>query len=506
MDDSLRPAYDSLVARLQETSRLGAISGLLHWDQEVIMPSGGADSRAKQIAALAGVIHEKSTHAEIGVLLDKLSSGDASSFNDFEKTNISEAQWDYNRSVRVPQELVREIAELGSRGHFIWIKARKENKFSDFAPVLEKFVRLIKKRAGYIDPDKSPYDVNIENFERGSSMSQLDPLFEKLKARLIPLIRAISESGYQPDSSFLEGEFPIKDQEELGKRISKDMGFSFDHGRMDVSVHPFCGGGDATDVRITTRYRTDNFVESLYAVIHETGHGLYEQGRMAEGRDLPASESLTMGIHESQSLFWERMIAQGKSFCSHYLAAFASVFPEKLKGVSARRFYDGINLCRPSFIRVEADEVTYPLHVILRYELEKELFDGTISVGQLPGLWNDKMEEYLGIRPPTDREGVLQDVHWSSGAFGYFPSYTLGAMYATQFYNAMLKDIPEAESQIENGQFKNIREWLKTNIHAKGSLFSPGELVRQVTGGPLSHEYFISYLNEKYGKIYRLND
>jgi len=445
MDDSLRPAYENLAARLQETSRLGAIMSLLHWDQEVIMPKGSADSRAKQIAALAGIVHEKSTHAEVGALLEKLSNCDTSRFTEVEKTNISEAQWDYNRSVRVPEDLVREIAELGSRGHMIWIQARKENRFSDFAPVLEKFVGLIKKRATYIDPDKSPYDVNIENFERGTSMAQLDPLFDKLKSQLIPFIREIRESGSQPDSSFLEGEFPIERQEELGRKISEDMGFSFDHGRMDVSVHPFCGGGDSTDVRITTRYRSDNFVESLYAVIHETGHGLYEQGRMSDCRDLPASESLTMGIHESQSLFWERMVAQRKSFCSHYLDTFASVFPEKLKGVSAQKFYEGINLCRPSFIRVEADEVTYPLHVILRYEIEKGLFDGTISVNQLPSQWNDKMEKYLGIRPPTDREGVLQDVHWSSGAFGYFPSYTLGAMYASQFFNAMLKDVPDAE-------------------------------------------------------------
>jgi len=504
MNNSLRQDYDSLVTRLQETSRLGAVMNLLHWDQEVMMPKGGADSRAKQISALAGIVHEKLTHATVGDLLDKLADSDASGFNEFERTNISEAQWAYNRSVRVPEELVREIAELGSRGHMVWIQARKDNRFEDFAPVLEKFVGLIKKRAAYIDPDKSPYDVNIENFERGACVAQLDPLFDKLRAQLVPLISAIRQSDTQPDASFLTGEFPIERQEELGRRISEDMGFSFDHGRMDVAVHPFCGGGDSTDVRITTRYSPDNFVESLYAVIHETGHGLYEQGRMAGYTDLPASESLTMGIHESQSLFWERMVAQSESFCSHYLELFASVFPDKLKGVSAPEFYEGINVCRPSFIRVEADEVTYPLHVILRYELEKGLFDGSVAVDQLPGLWDDKMEEYLGIRPPSDREGVLQDVHWSSGAFGYFPSYTLGAMYASQFYNAMLKDIPDAGSQIAKGEFKNIKGWLNKNIHAQGALYSAEELVRRVTGEPLNQDHFISYLKEKYGKIYKL--
>ena len=504
MGTSLRKDYQALVERLQEISQIGSIMGVLHWDQEVIMPKGGADSRAKQISALAGVHHEKATHPEVGDLLEKLSSCDDSNFNDFEKTNISEAQWAYDRSVRVPEDLVREIAELGSRGHMTWIQARKDDRFSDFAPVLEKFVQLIKKRSEFIDPDKSPYDVNIENFERGTSTAQLDPLFDNLKLQLIPLIKDISESKNKPDASFLEGNFPIDVQEKLGKQISSDMGFSFDHGRMDVSVHPFCGGGDSTDVRITTRYRPDNFVESLYAVIHETGHGLYEQGRMPDAKDLPVSESLTMGIHESQSLFWERMIAQRKSFCAHYLDTFASAFPNKLKGISAQQFYEGINLCHPSFIRVEADEVTYPMHVILRYELEKGLFDGSISVDQLPDLWNDKMEEYLGIRPPNNKMGVLQDVHWSSGSFGYFPSYTLGAMYASQFYNAMLKDIPDTESQIEQGRFENIKNWLNKNIHSKGTLLSPSELVKQVTGEPLNYKYFISYLREKYGNIYKL--
>ena len=506
METSLRKNYQSLVEKLQEISQIGSIMGVLHWDQEVIMPKGGADSRAKQISTLAGIHHEKSTHPEIGELLEKLISCDGSDFNDFEKTNISEAHWAYDRSIRVPEELVKEIAELGSRGHMTWVQARKDDSFSDFAPVLEKFVKLIRKRSEYIDPDTSPYDVNIENFERGTSTAELDPLFDNLKSQLIPLIKEIGDSKNKPDASFLDGEFPINIQEKLGKKISSDMGFSFDHGRMDVSVHPFCGGGDSTDVRITTRYRSDNFVESLYAVIHETGYGLYEQGRMADAKDLPVSESMTMGIHESQSLFWERMIAQRKSFCAHYLDTFVDSFPEKLRGVSIQQFYEGINLCKPSFIRVEADEVTYPMHVILRYELEKGLFDGSISVDQLPDLWNDKMEEYLGIRPHNNRVGVLQDVHWSSGSFGYFPSYTLGAMYASQFYDAMIKDIPDSESQIENGKFENIKNWLNKNIHSKGKLFSPSDLVMQVTGEPLNPKYFLSYLKGKYGSIYKLNN
>jgi carboxypeptidase Taq len=331
-------------------------------------------------------------------------------------------------------------------------------------------------------PDLSPYDANIDIFERGSTQERIDPIFATLKKELIGLIQTIQDSGTSPDKQFLQGNFPTSKQEELGRKISNQMGFSFDHGRLDVSIHPFCGGAHPTDVRITTRYREDNFIESLYAVIHETGHGLYEQGRMQEGWDLPVSEPLTMGIHESQSLFWERMIAQSRSFCSHYLATFQSVFNGQFDGVSGDQLYDAVNNCEPSLIRVEADEITYPLHIILRYELEKGLFDGSIQVNDLPGIWNDRMEEYLGIRPPSDSLGVLQDVHWSSGSFGYFPSYTLGAIYACQFFN----------------------DWLNKNIHRLGRLYSAEDLVKKVTGEPLNPHLYMSYLKEKYGAIYKI--
>ncbi|MCS5621093.1 MAG: carboxypeptidase M32, partial [Nitrospinaceae bacterium] len=314
MKESLEKDYFSLVRRLEESSRLGGIMGILHWDQEVIMPVGASESRAQQIGTLAGVLHEKTTHPEMGKLLDELSKADENGFTAFEWCNIREAHREFQMAIRVPKTLVTELAELSSRAHQIWVKARSENKFSDFAPVLKQLVDLKIKWAGYVFPDMQAYDANIDIYERGSTQKDITPVFDKLKAELIPLIKAIQESDYQPDTSFLSGQFSIEKQEALGRKISEEMGFLFDQGRMDVSVHPFCGGSHPTDVRITTRYRTDNFVESLYAVIHETGHGLYEQGRMHNGRALPVSEALTMAIHESQSLFWERMIAQGKPF------------------------------------------------------------------------------------------------------------------------------------------------------------------------------------------------
>ena len=499
-----REKYDLLTGRLEEISRLGGVMSTLHWDQEVMMPEGAGESRARQMAALAGVIHEKSADPILGDLLGGVELADEMLFNPHEWCNIQEARRDYDLATKVPKSLVQEMAELGSRGHFVWVEARKAGRFVDFAPVLSRFIELKTQWARAVYPEWEAYDANIDPFERGMKMAELTPLFERIKKELIPLVQAIAEKP-APDTRFLKGDFPVEKQEALGRRISRDMGFSFDKGRMDISVHPFCGGGHPTDVRITTRYRTDNFIESLYAVIHETGHGLYEQGRMAEGRDLPVSESLSMGIHESQSLFWERMIGQGRPFLSHYLPVFAEAFPASFQGVTEGQLYAAVNACQPGLIRVEADEVHYPLHVILRYEIEKGLFEGSIQVLDLPEVWNGKMRDYLGLVPESDSQGVLQDVHWSGGAFGYFPSYTLGALYACQFYRALVKARPEVPEEVARGEFSGTREWLGEKIHRQGRLHNAGELTRHVTGEALNPDHFMAYLREKYGEIYQLN-
>jgi carboxypeptidase Taq len=497
-------SYQKLTGRLEELTSLNGIAGILHWDQEVIMPSGGVKFRAKQMSTLAGILHEKSTDPAIGDWLSDLERQAGNEFDSYQAANIREAKRNYEREVKVPKKLVQEMAELSTTGRQVWVKARQENRFTDFVPTIKRWIELRKEWACHVEPEKTTYDANIDAYERGGSSEKFEGIFEKVKKELIPLVKAIQENGNTPDSFFLDGDFPTEKQKELGKQISEDIGFAFDKGRMDVSVHPFCGGSHPTDVRITTRYRSDNFVESLYAVIHETGHGLYEQGRMERDRELPVSEHLSMGIHESQSLFWERMIAQNESFCHCYLPKFKEAFPEKLKDVSVRKFYEGINLSEPSMIRVEADEVTYPLHIILRFEIEKGLFDGSMSPDDLPAIWNDKMETYLGIRPKTDTEGVLQDIHWSMGSFGYFPSYTLGAMYACQFFNTLKKQDSAIEDKIKSGNFSEIKKWLNESIHQQGRLYSTDDLVTQVTGEPLNPDYFINYLKYKYGNIYQL--
>lgn len=502
---SLAHHYQNLTERLADISRLNGALSTLHWDQEVVMPDGAIEARAQQIAALSGVIHERLTDPAIGECLEALAHADSDEFSVQQQCNIREAQRSYHLETRLPVKLVKEMAELGSRAHTVWVRARQDDDFSQFAPALKRFLALKKEWAHHAHPDLAPYDANIDNFEQGTTMAMLTPVFERLKQDLIPLIQAIQEKNYQPDASFLEGVFPIEKQEALGRKISTDMGFRFDCGRMDVAVHPFCGGSHPTDVRITTRYKESDFIESLYAVIHETGHGLYEQGRMADAADLPVSEASTMGIHESQSLFWERMIAQGKPFISHYFDTFRDTFPNNLQSATPESLYQAINICCPSFIRVEADELTYPLHVILRYEIEMGLFDGSMAVDDLPEIWNEMMNKYLGITPPNDRLGVLQDSHWSGGAFGYFPSYTLGAMYACQFYQTLLKEQPDTEQHISTGHFEPIRNWLNEKIHAQGKLYSPQELVKNVTGEALNPSYFVNYLKSKYSAIYHMH-
>jgi carboxypeptidase Taq len=496
--------YQNLVEKLSEISYLNGVMSTLGWDQEVVMPMGASEARAQQISTLAGVIHERMTDPRLGDCLAALEAEDTDRFNLLQACNIREARRKYDLETKISKKLVKEMAELSSQGHAVWVTARQDNKFSDFAPLLKRFIKLKKEWAQCVFPDMEPYDANIDNFERGTTMAEITPIFERLKMELIPLIQSIQDRQYQPDSSFLQGTFPVDKQEALARKISKDIGFRFDCGRMDVSVHPFCGGSHPTDVRITTRYKDSDFVESLYAVIHETGHGLYEQGRMLEGRDLPASESLTMGIHESQSLFWERMIAQSKNFCIHYFEAIQATFPDNLQGATADSLYRAINICKPDFIRVEADELTYPLHIIMRYEIEKGLFDDSIAVSDLPEVWDDMMMKYLGIKPPTDTLGVLQDSHWSSGAFGYFPSYTLGAIYACQFYKTMTNELADVERKIETGNFSSIKTWLNEKIHRQGSLYTPQDLVHRITGESLNPDYFVDYLKRKYSTIYQL--
>ncbi|KIZ02696.1 carboxypeptidase Taq [Monoraphidium neglectum] len=389
-----------------------------------------------------------------------------------------------------------------------WVEARKASDFSKFAPFLQQWVDVRREAAALIDPSKDPYDVLLDDYEKGMTAARLDEIFEEVRGGLVPLIADLKSNGQAPDDNWLAGDYDTKDQAALCQEIALDMGFDLDNGRLDVSVHPFTGGAHPTDVRMTTRFKTHDLTEGLTGAVHETGHALYEQGRnlSSEWRDLPVNSALSMGIHESQSLFWERMVALGLPFCKYMTAGkirkHFPAFPER----PASDLYAAINVIKdPSFIRVEADEVTYGMHIVLRYEMERALISGELKVEDVPRVWNEKMQQYLGVTPENDAQGCLQDVHWSAGLFGYFPTYLLGAMYATQIYRHAAGQIPDLEAKIEAGEFKPLREWLNKNIHERGSLDASGDdLMTAVTGAPLTPSVFLGHLKSKYSGLYKL--
>ncbi|BDA49961.1 Thermostable carboxypeptidase 1 [Coccomyxa sp. Obi] len=498
--------YDMLCEKLKEISTLSGISGLLGWDEMVMMPNGAAACRAAQKAAMAGILYDKQTSPELGNVLQKLEGAESSNdFDPFQRAVIREARRDWVRTVKIPKRIAKRRAELESEGYQAWVTARSEKDFSKFAPVLEEWVALVRESSQLVDPSRPAYDVALEEFEKGMTAARLDEVFTQVREGLVPLIAAIREKGTPPDTSVLQGTFDTDAQATLCNSIAKELGFNLDCGRLDVSVHPFTGGSHPTDVRMTTRFKDNDLTEGLTGAIHETGHALYEQGRNLAYDGLPVNQALSMGVHESQSLLWERMVALSLPFSRYLAPKLTAAFPQ-LANLQAEQLYRALNAVKKeSMIRVEADEVTYPLHIILRYELEKELVEGSVKVEQLPKLWNERMASYLGCTPADDAQGVLQDVHWSAGLFGYFPTYTLGAMFACQIYQAAQKDLPGLAEDIAAGKFGGLKAWLNEKIHASGSLHPSGdELMIAATGSPLDPSIFLSYLTDKYSALYKL--
>ncbi|GAB4814416.1 hypothetical protein N2152v2_001462 [Parachlorella kessleri] len=505
---AVNETYEALAKKLKEVSALAGVQGLLGWDEMVMMPAGAAASRAAQKKALAGVLYDKQVDKEIGELLAKLQAAnlEEAGLDAFQQANIREAARDYKKVTAVTKDIAQKEAELESHGYQTWVKARQESDFSQFAPVLTEWIELRKEKARLIDPSREVYDVNLDDYEKGMTAARLDEIFSQVKAGLVPLLAEIRSRGTAPSDAWLKGDFDTEKQAALCHKLAVALGFSLEKGRLDVSVHPFTGGAHPTDVRMTTRFKKEDVTEGITAAIHETGHALYEQGRNLEYDGLPVNSAMGMGVHESQSLLWERMVGLSKPFAAYLLPQIREAFPEVPADKSPEDLYAAMNIIKdPSFIRVEADEVTYPMHIILRYELERGLLDGSVSVDQLPALWNQKMKEYLGCEPETDAKGVLQDVHWSAGLFGYFPTYLLGAMYATQIFKTAEKELPGLSDDIAAGKFDRLRQWLNDKIHRVGSLHTSGdELMKVVTGSPLDPSVFLGFLKEKYSELYKL--
>jgi len=506
---STTSTYEKLKEKLAEIDHLESLSGLAGWDELVFMPESpdAAELRSKAKAALAGVIHEKKTSKELGELIEK-----AAPAAEKDAANVKRAREDYVRETAIPPEMVKRAAELSSKGYQSWVKSRAENDFESFAPVLEEWVELVKERCELIKPGEDTYNTSLDEYERGMTADRVNEVFQEVKQCVVPLIQKVQAKKCpvalnSETDNVMQGAFDVDIQAKMSREIALKLGFDLTKGRLDVSVHPFTGGCGPSDVRMTTRYKENDLQEGLTGTIHETGHALYEQGRdTAEFASQPVSRAHSMGIHESQSLLWERMVALSPAFQTFLLSELNKFFPDKFEHVSEEELYASMNIVRSqSIIRVEADELTYPLHILLRTELELALIRGEIQVCDLPKLWNQKMKEYLNVDIDTDTKGVLQDVHWSMGAFGYFPTYLLGAIYACQIYDAAKRSLPSLDEDISFGKFSDLREWLRVNVHQRGSeCDTADDLLLKVTGKPLNSEAFTAYLTEKYTKLYSL--
>ena len=512
MTQTLAPAhpYHELRALLRDAATLESVGRLLSWDQETYMPHRAAEHRASQQELMAKLEHERNTSPRIGELL-KLCEQDPTLSRDtsgHEAVNLREIRRDYTKATKLPGELVAELARTGSLAQEAWKVAREKSDFEQFRPWLEKMMSLARRKAQCLGVPEGGelYDALLDEHEPGATARQVEAVFTPLAKRLSALIRECTSSAVKPDGAFLNAKFAANRQHEMGQFVLRAMGFDFDGGRLDVTTHPFCSGMAPGDTRLTTRYRDEKFTDALYGTMHEGGHGLYEQGLPKLGSAArwgePLARAISLGIHESQSRMWENFVGRSPEFWQ-WLMPHAKTYAEgSLDRFSVESAYRAVNIVSPSFIRVEADEATYNLHVMLRFEIERRLISGDLSVKDVPHAWNTRFKELLGTDVPDDRRGCLQDVHWSFGLIGYFPTYTLGNLYAAQFWETINSQIPELRAQMARGEFLELRAWLQENIHRHGRRYTAGELCQRITGKPLSADPLMRHLETKLRAIY----
>ena len=493
-------AYESLLTRLAELGNLGQAAALLGWDQQCYMPQGGGLARANAMGAMGKLLHERFTDDETERLLAQAEAEGAEEGSDRALT-LRVVRRDFDRAVKLPTNLVATLARETALAHEIWVKARQESNFAHFAPTLERLLELSRQVADHLGHSGCRYDALLDQYEPGMTTAQVATAFAEVREGLLPLMEIIRD-GKPVDDSCLKRHYDEKTQLEFTEYIARKLGFDFTHGRQDLAVHPFCQGLHRTDVRLTTRVEPNWLPCALMGTIHEAGHGMYEQGFSPADDDTPLSGATSLAFHESQSRLWENIIGRSRPFWNVFYPGLQRHFPTVLADTDAHQFYRAINRVEPSLIRVEADEVTYCLHIFLRFELEQELIAGTLDVGHLPEAWNHKMHSYLGITPPSNALGCLQDVHWSGAMFGYFPTYALGTMLSAQLFETALESDPEIEPALMRGDYAPLLAWLRENVHRPGRRYLPGELVERVCGEPLSAKPLLRYLNRKYREIY----
>ena len=488
--------YDSLTKLSKEIALLGNTASVLGWDQETYMPPKAAAYRAEQMAQLSGLIHRKATSEEFGTLLAKCEDefgGDDS----IASANVREWRWHFDRDTKLPAEFVEEFEKTRSLAMQAWQSARNDDDFNQFKPHLEKIVRLNREKADYWGYETCRYDALLDTYERGANSEQLGATFDELKASLVEISQAAFERSEQIPADRLKGNYPIAAQQQFNREVAAAFGFDFEAGRIDTTTHPFCTGLGPSDTRLTTRYDESDFTVSLYGVMHECGHGLYDQNLPDELQGTPAGDAVSLGIHESQSRLWENHVGRKPEFWHHWFDRAAELFPD-LRELDAGQVAESITRAEPSFIRVEADEVTYDLHVLLRFEIEKQLIAGDLEAGDVPPAWDGLCEQLLGLKVESNRDGCLQDIHWSMGAMGYFPTYSLGNLNAAQLYRQAVADQPQIPEQLAAGQYATLLGWMKNKVHHNGSRYLPGDLIRHATGRDLSAADHLEHLREIY--------
>ncbi len=493
-------AYDELAQRSRELFTVRSIGSLVSWDQQVNMPPKGVAHRAEMLSYLAQVAHQKATDPRVGELLSTAEQG---TWEAGPTANLREWRRAYDQLTRLPEALIRRQAELTTTANQIWQDARARNDFAAFAPILGEVIALSREMADHLGWQAERYDALLDQFEPGLTTAQCDALFSELRQAVVPLLQQIVASPVQADLDLFRGaDLPIEGQRQLGLAITEALGFDYAAGRLDISTHPFTSGTCAQDIRLTTRYDPKLPFQSLMGTIHEAGHGMYDQGIALEHEGTPLGATVSLGIHESQSRFFENNIGRNSAFWSYWFPRFRKTFVGITDHIGFDDFYLRLNHVAPSLIRVEADEVTYNLHIMVRFEIERDLFRDAIRPADLPAVWNAKYQEYLGITPPTDSEGVLQDIHWSWGLLGYFPTYSLGTVYAGQLEAALRRDVPGLDDQLAAGEFAAPLEWMRERIHRPGSLYRPADLIEHATGKRPSAQDYIAYLTRKYGELY----
>jgi carboxypeptidase Taq len=493
---SVPDAYDDLLEQYRRATYIGDANMVLSWDQEVMMPEGGTPARSKQRGAVSAVAHDLLVEDDVGAWLDELEGADLPAE---ESAVVREIRRQYERKARVPTDLVEEISEATSDAHPVWREARENDDWETFAPTVERLLDLKKRYAEHIDPDADPYEVLFADYEPYIDLETAERILERLRDRLVPLIDAVRESDV--DLHEVEGPYPEDEQLELAREALETLGYDFERGRLDTAPHPF-SSGTQFDARVTTRFDESDPLDSLGSTIHEFGHAQYTQGLRRDTYGSPLGQHRGLTVHESQSRLWENHVGRTRTFWELFVPRFNEQHGTDL---AAEEAYEAANqVYEDNLIRVEADELTYHLHIILRFEIERDLLSGDLDVEEVPAVWNDKMEEYLGVRPDTDADGCLQDIHWSHGSFGYFPTYSLGSVLAAQLDAAVREDVGDLDARVRDGEFDALHEWLAENVHRHGQRYTTDDLIEEATGEAFTADYFLEYAGSKFGDLYDL--